>query len=160
MPYSMFVIVALVTHIIINLNYFSKKDAFPYVKTYRAFLIVVAIFYLADIFWGVFYEQKMSVAVYIDTTVYFVMMGATILLWTQFVTKYLEDKTVIAKVLLGIGFTFFAAEIVLLIINAIQPILFRVIGDCEYEAYPARHVMLWVQIGMYALVAIYSKSSS
>ena len=46
---------------------------------------------------------------------------------------------------------------VLLILNIFLPILFRVdLKTAVYEPYSARTIMLWFQIGMYLLIAIYT----
>lgn len=156
MPYSVFVIVALAIHILINIDMFIKKDNIVAIKSYRLFLISIALFYVTDILWGIFDDNKMRTAIYVDTTIYFVMMGLTIFFWTNFVIKYLEGNKILSNTLKVVGILFLAAEIVLLIVNIPTNILFDVNEKAEYQAYVARDIMLWAQIIMYSLLTIYS----
>ncbi len=157
MPYSVFVGVALAIHILISIDMFIKKDNIPAIKYYRWFLISVGVFYLTDFLWGIFDDNKLAFALYVDTFIYFVMMGLTIFAWTSFVVRYLETNRVFSIIFRVVGILFFAAELILLIINIFTPVLFRVNMETgEYQAYGARYVMLWAQIGMYSLITIYS----
>ena len=156
MPYSVFVFVALAIHVLINIDMFVKKDNINAIKEYRFFAIVIAIFYLTDALWGVFEENKMALALYADTFVYFVMMGATIFFWTNFVVKYVEDGKIFSQIIRVVGILFFVAELVILIVNVFTPILFTVDENAVYTGYPARNIMLWAQIGMYSLVTTFS----
>ena len=156
MPYSVFVAVALAIHVLIGVDMFIKKDNVPAIKSFRLFLISIAIFYITDIFWGIFESNKLSLPLYIDTFIYFVMMGTTVFFWSNFVVKYLESKRVFTSVVRTIGIMFLATEVVLLIVNIFVPILFTVDKNAHYEGGPARDIMLWIQIVMYSLLALYS----
>ncbi|MBP5216238.1 MAG: GGDEF domain-containing protein [Bacilli bacterium] len=155
MPYSVFVIVALTIHILINIVTFIKKDNVAANKQYRMFVVAIAAFYLTDILWGIFESNKNSVALYVDTIIYFLMMGATIWFWTHFIVNYLEGNKAFSLILRVVGALFFLAEVVLLIVNIFVPTLFSINENAVYTAYPTRDIMLWLQIGMYALITIY-----
>ena len=164
MNYSIFSIVALVIHVLINFDMFAKvNNDMPAIKQYRFFAVSIAVFYTTDLLWGVFDNNSLRLATYIDTFIYFVAMGATIFFWTVFIVNYLEGHKLFAKILKITGLLFFAAEIIFLIINIFQPILFdvKLVNDggkevTKYVTYSARDAMLWAQIAMYSLVAIYS----
>ena len=156
MPYSVFVGVALTIHILTNIDMFTKKDHIAAIHSYRMFLISIAFFYLTDILWGVFESLKWSVPLYIDTFIYFISMGATIMFWTLFVIHYLKGDKIFSNILKWVGVSFLAAEIALLILNFFLPVLFSVDENAVYTAYEARHIMLWLQIAMYVIIAIYS----
>ena len=156
MPYSVFVFVALAIHVLINIDMFIKKDNINAIKEYRLFAISIAIFYLTDAMWGIFESNKMALALYADTFIYFVMMGATILFWTSFVVKYVNGNKVFSQTIRIVGILFFIAELVLLIINVYTPILFAVDENAVYTGYAARNIMLWAQIGMYSIVTLFS----
>ena len=159
MKYSIFVIVCLIIHILVNIDIFRKKPtvALPAIRSYRVFVVSIAAYFLVDLLWGVFEENKLPVALYIDTTIYFVLMGFTILAWTRYIAKYLEAKKWLATSFMVVGNLFFLAEIILLIINIFTPILFRVdMETCVYSAYKARNIMLYVQILIYFLLAMYT----
>ena len=157
MPYSVFVGVALAIHILISVDMFIKKDNVPAIKSYRWFLASVGLFYVSDLLWGIFDDNKIALATYIDTFFYFVLMGLTIFSWTWFVVKYLEPNKIFSIIFRAAGITFFLTEITLVIVNIFVPILFRVnFETSEYVAYGARYVMLWAQIGVYSILTIYS----
>ena len=159
MKYSLFVIVCLIIHLVINIDIFRRRPTvnLPAIKTYRIFVLSIATYFLVDLLWGVFDENKLPLALYIDTTIYFAVMGFTILAWMAYIVKFLETQKQMAFVLLGIGNAFFLAEIVLLIINIFVPVLFRVdFETCVYSTRKARDVMLYVQILLYASLVIYT----
>lgn len=161
MTYSYFALVCLIIHIVVNIDNFRKKTSanIPALKAYRVFAISVASYFLLDFLWGIFEEHKLSMALYIDTTIYFVIMGFTILSWARYIIEYLHAKGWKAKLILYTGNAFFLAEIVLLILNVIIPnkILFGVdFETCKYTAYYARNIMLYVQILLYFATIAYA----
>ncbi len=159
MSYSLFVIVCLAIHAVINLDIFRKKPTvnLPAIGAYRVFVISIAAYFLIDMLWGIFEENKNGLALYIDTTIYFIAMGFSILAWTRYIVKFLDDKSWVGKALLYFGNAFFLAELALLVINIFHPILFTVdFETAVYTAYKARNIMLYVQILMYFLLLVYT----
>ena len=159
MQYWLFVVVCLVIHIVINIDIFRKKPTvnLPAIKAYRVFVISILLYFIIDFLWGVFEEQKLAIPLYIDTTIYFILMGFTILAWAHYIAKYLQGRKWVTKSMLYIGNSFFLAEIILLIVNIFTPILFTVDRQtCVYTAYKARDIMLYIQIALYISLAIYS----
>ncbi|MCR4910911.1 MAG: GGDEF domain-containing protein [Bacilli bacterium] len=159
MTYSLFVLVCLIIHVVVNIDIFRRKStiSLPAIRTYRVFVISIASYFLVDFLWGIFDEHKLALALYVDTTIYFLIMGFTILAWARYVVKYLQSEGWFAKITLYIGNAFFLAEIVLLIVNIFTPILFTVNQEtCEYTKYKARDIMLYVQILLYFLLIVYS----
>ena len=159
MQYSLFVIVCLAIHVVVNIDIFRKKPTvnLPAIKSYRVFVASIAAYFLVDLLWGIFEENKLSIALYIDTTIYFVIMGFTILTWAKYTTKFLDGKGWFERIMLYVGNAFFLAEIVLLVVNIFVPILFTVDREtCVYTSYLARDIMLYVQILIYVLLAAYS----
>ena len=117
----------------------------------------IAAYFLFDLLWGIFEENKLATALYIDTIVYFIAMGFSILTWTVYVVKFLESNIVVARIFKYVGSLFFLAEIVLLIINIFTPVLFTVDQEtCVYEAYLARNIMLYVQTLIYFSLILYT----
>ena len=159
--YWLFVLICLVIHIVGNIDIFRRKStvSLPAIKVYRVFVVSIGLYFIVDMLWGIFDELNLATALYIDTFVYFVVMGFTILCWARYIVRYLEGNKVFSKIMLYTGNTFFLAEIVLLIINFFVPILFtvtKVDGDVLYEAFRARRIMLYVQILIYFLLIIYT----
>lgn len=156
MPYSIFSVVALSIHILINVEMFTKKDTVPYIKQYRMFLLSIAAFYITDIFWGIFDYFKIYSALYTDTIFYFLTMGLTIFLWTIFVIRYLSSKRIYLILMKSISLLFLVSEVTLLFINAFIPIFFELDQNVNYHALLGREIIFYLQIFMYFLICIYS----
>ena len=159
MAYSLVGILAVVIHIIINSDVIINikgKRRFRGEKFYLLFLLGAIFFHVADGFWGILYDNHLAQAVFIDTTVYFVAMAASILFWGIFVFRYLGQKNIVTKIILYTGFVIFVFQIIAIIINFFYPILFSVSSDCVYKAESFRYVTLGAQVLMYVLISTYS----
>ena len=160
MSYSAYTTICLILHFIVCFDVFfsrKKSEGLPAFKSYRFFLIAIGVFYLSDILWGVFYENKWSLAVYIDTFFYFILMGLTILLWTRYVVNFLEGNKAFGQIMKVFGLLYLFAQVVLLILNIPFDILFRVnMEKCIYKNLLGRDIMYYVQIGIYVLLGIYT----
>ena len=159
MQYWLFVLVCLIIHIVINIDIFRKKPTvnLPAIKAYRIFVVSVFLYFLVDLLWGIFEDRKLALALYIDTTIYFIVMGFTILAWAHYIAKYLQGRKWVTNAMLYIGNVFFLAEIILLIVNIFVPILFTVdLKTCVYTSYKARNIMLYIQIWLYFVLGVYS----
>lgn len=109
MSYSFFVAVCLVIHIVINIDIFRRKAtiSLPAIRAYRVFVLSIFIYFITDFLWGVFESAKLPIALNIDTFIYFLTMGFTILTWTRYVVKYLESPKWFEHTMLIVGNLFF-----------------------------------------------------
>ena len=147
MQYSIIPILALIVHLVVNYDVIFNVDIVskPQVaKSYRLFSFAVIAFFVIDALWGLFDFLILDMAATIDTAFYFVFMGLTVLLWTRFATTYLEEKTIAGKILVYLGWAFFIAGFVTVIINFFNPILFTV-KEGQYAPALARHLFLGSQ---------------
>ncbi len=156
--YAVVGIVAIFIHIIVNFDVIFRKGnrTFPGGEFYLFFLISVIVFHTTDALWGVFYSNKANVPLFIDTSLYFVGMGVSLLFWGIFVSKYLATESKLVRPIVFIGYFVFALQMVALIINIWTPILFEITSECEYYARPIRYVTLTIQMVMYLLLIIYT----
>lgn len=140
---------------------FSRRDGFgtPAWKSYRGFLIAVLVYYASDIAWGILESQKLSGPLFLDTSIYFASIAVSVLFWTQFAVRYLDDKGGFGGFLLYAGRVFCGAVLVLVVINAFAPILFSVDDQCVYTAGPVRYAALGTQIVLLLLTSAYALSS-
>ena len=160
MTYSIVGILAIFIHLVVNVDVFlsiKRKNYFEGEKQYLFFLLAVISYHITDGFWGLLYDAHLVSAVFIDTTVYFITMALSILLWCLFIYHYLGKKY---KTLLYVGLVVFGLQIIAIIVNFFYPILFNVTSDCVYSAGPMRYATLSVQIVMYLIIAIYTFVSS
>ena len=160
MAYSVVGILALFIHIIVNFDVLFRKGgrSFPGGTQYLFFLISVLLFHAADGCWGLLYDNKLANPLFIDTSVYFIGMGLSILFWGMFVSKFLGQESRLIKPIIYIGYIVFALQMAALVINIFTPVLFKVTKECEYSAEPLRYVTLILQILMFTLIAAYAIS--
>ena len=156
MPYFIFSIVALVIHVLINFNTFTKKDNVVAMKYYRMFLISIAAFFITDLLWGFFAEFKNGTGLYVSTIFYFLAMASTVFLWSIFVVRYLNGNRLFSICVKVLGLLFLIAYTTLLIVNFFTPMFFMVDDNEIYHALIGRDVMFYIQIALYALVALYT----
>ena len=158
MLYALVPLIALIIHFIINSNVLfsntliNKKPTF---RRYRIFLYSVALFYTIDFFWGVFDHLGWQAAGFIDTSLYFVAMGASVLAWTFFIVSYLKDRKVFNVIILTVGILIFLGSLSIIIANFFHPILFSY-NNAVYIPKVARYAFLFSHLAMYFLCSIYT----
>ena len=161
MAYSIVGIVAIFVHLIVNMDLFIKfkgRKPFSGQRYYVFFLLSVIAFHITDGFWGFISDAKLAVPLFIDTTIYFVAMASSILLWGYFIYSYLGRKN---KVILYIGFGVFILQLIFIALNFNFKILFTIDAETSaYAAQPARYAMLAIQIVMYLLLAVFTLITS
>ncbi len=125
-------------------------------RNYRLFLMGVMAYYVTDLLWGLLESRGWTAVLYADTAIHFAAMAAAVMLWTQYVISYLDGGSVVEKILYHTGRAFFAAEIIVIVINFFCPILFRFDENGGYHAEVARYATLAVQIFMFLLTSVYT----
>ena len=163
MGYSSVSIVALIVLLITNWDLLFRRrtiDKIPAHKEYRFFLISVAIFYVADLLWGIFDYYDVHIADYAVTYTFFGVMSISVFLWSLYVVAYLGYKKVISNIFKIMGLTLMVAGLVIIFINVFNPIMFRFVeqadGSRQYEMLPFRTVYLIAQGVMFASTSIYA----
>ena len=149
---------ALIITLIINHDVLRKdydKRSVPAHAAYRSFLNALMVYYITDILWGLLYERQWIAATYADTVAYFAAMAFTILYWTRFVVKYLDEQSDFGRILLSCGKLICLFQIVVIVINFFLPVLFSFDKDGVYHALSARYVTLGAQIAMFLMTAVY-----
>ena len=120
MYYSAIGVLALMILLIENQDILlNRNGAFdvPSWKVYRRFLFAVIIYYITDILWGFLEYRKLSFLLFVDTAVYFLAMAIGVQLWTQYVTRYLDERDVFAKFFNGAGYFIATGVTVFSVIN-------------------------------------------
>ena len=158
MYYASFGVLSLILHIIINHEYLWNKDKTVFTATvnkYRNFMISVMVYYVSDIMWGFFYDSRIIPLAYADTVLYFFSMVLSVLLWTRFVISYLDQIGRFGRFLTYAGWTIFTTEIICLIINIFNPIIFEFSDTKEYLPGMARFITLAMQVVLFLLSSVY-----
>lgn len=159
MYYSLTGFLALLILVITNHDVlFSKaKATVPKLqKTYRRFLIAVIVYYITDMAWGILESLSLTNLLFLDTQIYFFAMALGILLWTQYVVDYLDDRNAFRTFLLRAGMIFFVCMCVLTAVNFFAPVMFWFDEAGRYHAAFARYATLIAQIILLLLTSIYA----
>lgn len=159
MYYASIGIISLIVLVIINLEAIKKVE-----KTkgndlrlkYRQYLFSLIGFFVADILWGIFYEQRWIVVTYIDTCLFFSFMVLSVLFWTRSVVAFSGEKSNYGKLLVMSGWGVFSFEMIVLVVNLFFPIVFTFGEDKEYMPLPARHIGLILQIILFLVTSVYA----
>ena len=159
MAYSLVGLLAIVVLLIINFDVIldiKSNKKFRGEKFYLFFLISVILFHVADACWGFINEAKLVKALFVDTTLYFIAMASSILLWGVFIYHYLGFKKQQNKLILYISLAIFTFQIAVIITNFFSPVLFSISDECVYAAGPVRYVNLAIQVLMYLILSLYT----
>lgn len=156
MYYSSIGMLAIILHLIINIDHVFSRPNVRRVKVaaaYRYFLLSVLLYYFSDACWGVLLDLGIIPLVYADTVIYFLSMGLTVLLWVSYIALTLELDKKWGSILKGVGWVIFGSEALALIINFFVPIMFWFTPEGKYKASLARYVILYVQVVLFTCIA-------
>lgn len=159
MYYASIGIIALIMHVISNLDVLKKNshdDAIPAHRSYRVFLIGVICYYLVDILWGVMYVLDFTpkILAFIGTELYFIAMVTSVFLWTRFVIAYLKRENIFSTIIFHAGWIFMVLEFIALIINIFVPIVFWY-DENGYHTNFARYISHFLQLGLFLTTTVH-----
>jgi diguanylate cyclase (GGDEF)-like protein len=159
MSYSGIGIFSLIIHFIINFEAVIKTKntaSAPVRSRYRLFLISTMIYYVVDATWGIAYETRILPFVFAFTTLYFLAISLTVLLWMRFIITYLNRKSVLNNLLKYAAGSIFGFQILTLILNPFFPIFFSFDIGTEYVPGPCRYIALGMQTILFSAIALYT----
>lgn len=154
--YSSIGILALVIHLIISRGYYTNKDQRPEARSYKNYLKVVFVYFLADAAWGYLYHLGNLPLLYVDTIVYYITMAFSVVYCCRYVTTFLRLDSFLGKALNAVCILFAFTEIAVLVINHFHHIFFWFDANGVYQAYAFRHVALAAQCVMFGLLSVMS----
>ena len=163
MLYSSVGFLGLIISIIINRDILSgdpEKKKEPAYKSYVALQAAVTVYYITDILWGILYERKLTTLVFADTTVYFIAMAASVLLWTWYVIDYLNEDNIFGVILESTGWLLFGFEMIIVVVNVFFPVVFWLDEAGQYHTAWGRNATLVIQIIMFFMAAVYAFASA
>ena len=155
--YSVFSIVAIVLHLLINFGQLmGRKVENIRGKRYRGFLLGVLAYYLADGAWGIFAGLGWMRLWYFDTILFFLSLVAFVFLWCRFVITYLGLGNCTGRMLAWSGYGLLAVNIVLLTANFFNNCVFYFNEQGKYELGPVRNPIIVLLIAYIALAALFA----
>ena len=141
--YSVFSIVAIVIHLMINFNFLTGRGlSTERGWRYRGFLMGVLFYYVADGAWGIFAGLGWTRALYVDTVLFFLSMPVFVFMWCRFVIAYLGLGKRTSQILVWSGYALLAFNVVMLALNVFNGCIFSfdehgkyLFGDKRYLAF-------------------------
>ena len=167
MFYAIIGLLALILNLIINRESFASlrgrsgesKSEQMVAFRYKIFLIASNCYFVADIGWGLLYENRHIDALfpflYVDCLLYFFFMFLSILTWIRYIVAYLDRHDRKSKAILHAVWTMFVLALIYLIINYFHPFIFSFNEEHEYIIEPGRHIAFILQIVLYLLTSTY-----
>ena len=152
--YSVFSIVAIAIHLIINFNLIvGRKHASQVASHYRGFLFGVLFYYMADAAWGIFAELRWIGPWYVDTIFFFLSLVVFVFMWCRFVLAYLDLGKWTSRVLSWYGYSLLSANVVLLAVNLFNDCFFYFDEQGKYVISGVRDAMFAFLVGYTVLIA-------
>ena len=148
---------AFLVHLLVNFNVIighSEDRGKASFRAYRLFSFAVMAFYIADVCWGLFYENGLVGWTYADTVFFFITMALSILLWTRYVIRYLHLTSKNRLLLFWTGNVFFLLLVVALGVNFFYPVLFGFDATGAYVTGPMRFITLILQVLLFLSTAV------
>ena len=162
MYYSAIGVLAMLVLLIVNWDVLHKSQVYdkPAWIVYRRFLFAVLAYYVTDVLWGFLEYKKLSTALFVDTTVYFMAMAVGLSFWAEYTVAYLNEKNnTFGKALVYSGRIAAAVIVCLNIANIFTPVLFEVDSKSVYKALPLRYAVLVFQILFLLVISFHALTS-
>ncbi|SEL24953.1 response regulator [Ruminococcus albus] len=155
MYYSAIGVLAALVLLIVNWDILWSGELYdkPAWNVYRKFLFAVLIYYVTDILWGIMENQKLSKALFVDTTLYFIAMAAGISFWAEYNVAFLNEKSLFGRFLKYMGKGIAGVITLLTVTNIFKPVLFTVDSSSVYKPLLPRNIMLVCQIVFLLIIA-------
>ena len=153
--YSVFSLVAIVIHLIINFDLLSGRQETAMRGTcYRGFLLGTLAYYVTDALWGIFAGLRWFSLWYIDTIFFFLSLAAFAFLWGRFVIVYLDLDKWPARILSWFGYALLAFNVTALATNCVNHCFFY-FEDGRYMGGPLRDPAFFLLIAFNFLAAFF-----
>jgi len=161
MYYSAIGVLAMLVLLIVNWDVLHKSQVYdkPAWIVYRRFLFAVLAYYVTDVLWGFLEYKKLSTALFVDTTVYFMAMAVGLSFWAEYTVAYLNEKSKFGRALVYSGRIAAAVIVCLNIANIFTPVLFEVDSKSVYKALPLRYAVLVFQILFLLVISFHALTS-
>ena len=154
--YSVFSIVAIAIHLILNFNLLTGRKSFTVRGTrYRGFLWGVLAYYIADASWGIIAGLGWTRILYAETVIFFLSLVAFALMWSRFVIDYLDFGKWASRILLLSGYALLAFNCVALAANPFNHCFFYLDAGGRYLTGWVRDPAFYLLIAYNVLIAFF-----
>ena len=156
--YLAVVTLAILVHLIINYEVIFRSERYAKmyaIKQHRAFLVSVLVFYISDLAYAIAALVKVEGGVFITSSIFYIAMAVTVVLWGRYVLTYLKTSVKFAWVIIILGLALVATSIVFTIVNIFNNFMF-VVQDEIFSAKPGVSIFLGIQTVMYIGTFLYA----
>ena len=116
--YSVFSIVAIAIHLIINADMLiGRRGNSELGSRYRSFLMGILAYYIADASWGILAGLGWNRCLYAETVFFFLSLVVFALMWSRFVVVYLGFGKWVSRILVWFGYALLAFNLAALAVN-------------------------------------------
>ncbi|MCR5301971.1 MAG: diguanylate cyclase [Lachnospiraceae bacterium] len=159
MYYSGFGLLSLILHLIINNRILRQRGSdieVSYIRRYRQFLLIITVYFITDVLWGILDSFHMVYLLYADTVLYFLSMALSVLVWTKFVVEYIDRKGAKSNSLIYTGWAILALVVLSLVINFFHPVIFEFRSSVGYVPSYIRYLLFAILFLLHLVLSIYS----
>ena len=154
--YSVFSIVAIAIHLIINFDLLlGRGSATPRGTSYRGFLLGILAYYITDAAWGIFAGLTWTHLLYVDTVFFFLALVTFVFMWCRFVIVYLELGKWPARVLTWSGYALWAFNLAALAANPFNKCVFHIDAQGIYQTGCIRDPAFYLLVAFNLLIAAF-----
>ena len=154
--YSVFSIVAIAIHLIINFDLLiGRREVTARGMCYRGFLLGILAYYVADATWGILAGLGWTRALYVGTIIFFLALAVFALMWCRFVVAYLEFSGWPARLLSALGYALLGTNAVMLTANIFNDCIFYFDEKGTYLLGSQRFLLFFLLIAYNALIALF-----
>ena len=152
--YSVFSIVAIAIHLIINFDLmFRRGKGSVCPPGYRGFLFGTLAYYATDAAWGVFAGLRWLGSWYADSVFFFLSLVAFVWMWANFVVSYLRLGKRASRIVGGYGAALLAFNLAALAANPFTDCFFSFDADGVYHTGIVRDVAFALLVAYNVLLA-------
>ena len=152
--YSVFSIVAIVIHLIINFGLLiGRGAATPRGTSYRSFLLAILAYYVTDAAWGILAGLGWVRLLYADTVLFFLALVAFVFMWCRFVIVYLDLGKGTDRVLSWSGYALLAFNLAALAANPFTDCFFHLDFQGVYRTGCMRDPAFYLLVAFNILIA-------
>ena len=154
--YSIFSIVAILIHLIINYDLLlGRGENTPRGKRYRVFLLGILAYYITDAAWGIFAGLNWLRWLYIDTIFFFLSFAAFVFMWGRFVINYLELGKWPARIITWFGYGILAFNLAAVAVNPFTHCFFYIDNEGVYQTGFLRNPAFWLLVIFNGLMSVF-----
>ena len=154
--YSVFSIVAIAIHLIINFKMFTGRGGIvARGMRYRGFLFGVLAYYVTDAAWGILAGLGWTRLLYVDTVFFFLSLVAFVLLWCRFVIAYLDLGKWTKRILFWSGYGILAFNLAALVTNPFNNCFFHIDAHGDYQTGGLRDPAFYLLVSYNVLMAFF-----